>query len=287
MKYKTSYFTLFASILGILMAPSRSHAQCVDPPGAMGQVFYNGDTNAPQYCNGSDWIALGVVNPSAGGSGCTNPAATEGRIIYNGDEHVPQYCDGDDWRAMIGYIDREVSGCIPNPLCPNIGDVCDDGNAGTTNDPLFAGFVAFNDPNSADAGKCEAIYVTNNNQSTLVEWKISTGTDDIATDSKEDGKINDGQVVSSSTFPAFELCKNLTDGGFSDWYLPAQVELNVLYENRAAIDANAAGAFSVANYYWSSTEYDTSSAIAEFFGDGVQLFNAKTSALSARCVRRD
>ena len=53
---------------------------------------------------------------------------------------------------------------------------------------------------------------------------------------------------------AARLCGDLTEGGYSDWYLPSKDELNALYTNKASI-----GGF--ANYaYWSSTEYSTASA---------------------------
>lgn len=101
-------------IAGLCVSPLPAYADCADPAGTMGKIIYNGDTNAPQFCNGADWIALGAVNPSAGGDGCDDPAGTEGQIIYNGDIHIPQYCDGDDWRAMIGYVnscDNEGASC--------------------------------------------------------------------------------------------------------------------------------------------------------------------------------
>lgn len=49
---------------------------------------------------------------------------------------------------------------------------------------------------------------------------------------------------------AARLCNDLTQGGYSDWYLPSINELVKLYENRSAI-----GGFSYI-YYWSSTQQD-------------------------------
>ena len=105
---------LIAILLVILIAgiPHLGSAACTNPVGSEGQIIYNADQNVPQVCTGTDWIALGGLNPSAGGSGCTNPVATESAVIYNNDIHVPQYCDGDDWRVMINYLDAPATGGI-------------------------------------------------------------------------------------------------------------------------------------------------------------------------------
>ena len=76
--------------------------------------------------------------------------------------------------------------------------------------------MCYNDANSTDTGNCRAIYTTQTEQSTKSQWKTGLGTDDIAIDSAEDGKVNDSQVPNSSSFPAFKLCKDLTDGGYTD-----------------------------------------------------------------------
>ena len=169
--------------------------------------------------------------------------------------------------------------CASPALCPNVGDVCDDGNAGTTNDPIFAGCANY-------GGTYEPLFVTDDNQSLSSQWKISTGLDDIAVDHYDDGKLNDAQVANSTTFPAFKLCKDLTDGGFNDWYLPARSELNVLWENRTAIDVNAAGNFTTSSY-WSSTELSPSNAWYESFSSGFIGNNFKFIGNDVRCVRRN
>ena len=232
------------------------------------------------YCNGTDWIAFGALNPSAGGSGCTNPDRGEGAVVYNNSFHVLQYCDGDDWRAVGGTV-VGGGGCIAPASCPDVGDVCSDGS-------IFAGFM---DYSVYGGGSCKPLYVTDNNQSTASQWKTATGTNDITDPS---GKVDavDGQYNrdnrGSGTFPAFELCEDNTYHGKSDWYLPARTELNLLWLNQAAIDANAAGNFTTSSY-WSSTEYDTVLTYAwyKYFGLGGQLANTKTNDYAVRCVRRD
>lgn len=268
-------FSAVATLILCCLPSGPAAADCKNPAGSEGEIIYNGDYHLPQVCTGTVWVALGVLNPGAGGSGCLNPAGVEGDILYNADVHKPQYCDGDDWIAMIGTV-SSGSSCTAPTLCPNVGDICDDGNAGNNPDPKFAGWLVY-----ANSGNCEPLYVTQSNQSTSSKWKTSNGTNDIANDSTEDGKINDGQVANSTDFPAFKLCKDLTDGGYDDWYLPARTELDLLWRNSAAI-----GGFTT-DYYWSSSESTISFAWYQIFYDGNQGSYNKPSDYDVRCVRRD
>jgi hypothetical protein len=77
---------------------------------------------------------------------------------------------------------------------------------------------------------------------------------------------------------AARLCGDLTEGGYSDWYLPSKDELNALYTNKDAI-----GGF--ANAYWSSTEYNDNQAWLQLFSAGPQLNYDKDTACNVRAVR--
>ena len=61
---------------------------------------------------------------------------------------------------------------------------------------------------------------------------------------------------------AARLCGDLTEGGYSDWYLPSKDELNKLYLNKDTI-----GGFPV-DYYWSSTEVNSTEAWVQQFFNG-------------------
>ncbi len=53
-------------ILLACLTPGLAHAQaCSNPAGNEGDIFYNQAYHTPQFCNGSNWIAMGA----AGGSG--------------------------------------------------------------------------------------------------------------------------------------------------------------------------------------------------------------------------
>jgi len=202
-------------------------------------------------------------------------------------------CDGDaplgKWVATINaelptanaqvankeYVDSAVAAggscSAGGPTdCRNIGDLCADGT-------VFAGYHPTLN---------EALFIPTTDQGTTSAWKTSTGVNDIATDSTYDGRANTNQVANSTTFPAFKLCKDLTTGGYSDWYLPAQVEAYYLWSVRGTIEAGG----NITNFqnaiYWSSTEYGTSNAWFQYFPNGAQDVYAKNNALRVRCVRR-
>lgn len=78
---------------------------------------------------------------------------------------------------------------------------------------------------------------------------------------------------------AARLCGDLTEGGYSDWYLPSKDELNALYTNRVAI-----GGFTELRY-WSSTEDDLNKAWAYNFFIGVHISTNKNFGSYVRAIR--
>jgi Concanavalin A-like lectin/glucanases superfamily len=93
--------SLLCLLLSTFCFQTPSHAACSNPTHNEADMFYNHDYHVLQYCNGTNWIAIGPV-PGAGGSGCLNPAGAEGDALYNHDYHVMQYCDGTNWIAIGG-----------------------------------------------------------------------------------------------------------------------------------------------------------------------------------------
>jgi hypothetical protein len=128
------------------------------------------------------------------------------------------------------------------------------------------------------------------------------------------------EAIGISNFPAAEFCKNLSIGGFTDWYLPARSELDIAYFNlkptttanntsfgtndyavpqrnsiwtadypaQTALTAfnTSAEAFTAANH-WSSTEATSINAWRLNFTSGGRASNGgKDSAHSVRAFRR-
>ncbi|GAA5070222.1 hypothetical protein GCM10023209_12730 [Roseibacterium beibuensis] len=90
-------------------------------------------------------------------------------------------------------------------------------------------------------------------------------------------------------FAAAEYCDGLTAHGYSDWYLPAQDELDVLYTNKNTGDLNGTfnetGSFP-AGYYWSSSESTDFNGRAQRISDGNYDDMDKNEGLAVRCVRK-
>jgi len=82
-----------------------------------------------------------------------------------------------------------------------------------------------------------------------------------------------------------EYCAALKRNGHQDWRLPTKDELNVLYNNRAAIGGFDTSGLETFGWYWSSSEGDRSLAWGQRFSDGDQYYNLKTYESSVRCAR--
>ncbi len=79
------------------------------------------------------------------------------------------------------------------------------------------------------------------------------------------------------------LCRNLSLGGFSDWFLPSKDELNLMYTN---LKKSGLGGFGSV-WFWSSSQYyDYIFAWFQDFSDGVQLgTGGKLGKGAVRAVR--
>jgi hypothetical protein len=98
---------------------------------------------------------------------------------------------------------------------------------------------------------------------------------------------------SASPYNAAKYCGTLSAFSKSDWYLPAQDELNALYTNRVAIanfDTADGGTLVSGAYpglYWASSETGSAYAGGQIFSDGSTNVNGiKAFQFSVRCIRR-
>jgi hypothetical protein len=141
-----------------------------------------------------------------------------------------------------------------------------------------------------------------------------------------DGPTNSASLAAlGASYQAAVFCEDLTIGGYSDWYLPAKNELEVLYyflkpttnsNNTGSPSGSNANAVSpepistdytsgspaqtiagigfrtgetdafASDYYWSSAEVNSFNAGVQYFYSGVQTNYIKSNNNYVRAVRR-
>ena len=84
---------------------------------------------------------------------------------------------------------------------------------------------------------------------------------------------------------ASKYAKSLDAQGHQDWRLPTKAELNVLFNNRAAIGGFNVSGSDPAGWYWSGTQVSKWNAWDQRFSDGFQDYGFKDDHSSVRCVR--
>jgi hypothetical protein len=181
---------------------------------------------------------------------------------------------------------------------------------------FFAGQISTAGTGVADYNLVIAPKSSGENSS--VQWKTSN-TSTAGTSSVIDGPTNSANMNNAS-HPAAQFCEGLTIGSFSDWYMPAQNELEVCYFNlKPTTDSNntssgtntnavpsrgsdytagtpaqtAATDFQTGNaeafaatFYWSSTEASATDAFGRSFDSGGQFSPSKDNGNYVRAVRR-
>jgi hypothetical protein len=89
--------------------------------------------------------------------------------------------------------------------------------------------------------------------------------------------------------PTFNVAKEyaakLDAHGHKDWRVPTKAELNVLFNNRAAIGGFDISGSNPAGWYWSASPNYLWFAWGQRFSDGLQFDNSKNDHSSVRPVR--
>lgn len=152
-------------------------------------------------------------------------------------------------------------------------------------DPALGGTIAYilqpGDP-GYDANTQHGLVVTTSDLGTSVTWgcngTLISGADGTAIGTGNQNTI-DIMAGCATAGIAARLCGDLTQGGYSDWYLPSKDELNKLYTNRVILGMSGL-------FYWSSTEYDQNNAwYQNFVTDGSQTNVSKNSNVWVRAIR--
>lgn len=131
------------------------------------------------------------------------------------------------------------------------------------------------------AGQTRGLIVAPTDQSPAAEWGCSgssiSGADGIFIGT---GNQNTTDIVAGCPTAgiAARICNDLVLGGYSDWYLPSENELNKIYSNRTTL-----GGFT--DSYWTSTESNSSFSIYQDFNTGLLPNSYKYITLKVRAIR--
>ena len=154
----------------------------------------------------------------------------------------------------------------------NIGDT---GPAG--------GLIFYVNPNYANDG-WRYLEAAPSDQSTEIQWcdgsDVATGALSTAVGT---GQANTQTIVNIQGAGSYaaKLCNDLTQGGYSDWFLPSKDELNEMFEN---LCLKGLGGFAESNY-WSSSGGNGVCAWYQCFGDGFQGSYSKYCIPRVRAAR--
>lgn len=99
-------------LLAGTISPGRAYAACANPTGTIGEIFYNGDFNVMQFCDGTDWVGMGG---GSGGAGVTD--GDKGDITVSGsganwliDDDLLDFTEFKDALSLDASTDIAISG---------------------------------------------------------------------------------------------------------------------------------------------------------------------------------
>jgi alpha-tubulin suppressor-like RCC1 family protein len=111
------------------------------------------------------------------------------------------------------------------------------------------------------------------------QWKTSqTSTPGTAT-AIGNGYANTYSAMLGAEHPAGEVARNVSHGGYSDWFLPSKDELNLMFDQKVVI-----GNFEP-DLYWSSSEGNIYFVSHQDFGNGYPNYSYKDDYIRVRVIR--
>lgn len=252
--------------------------QCADPAGTPGELVFNTSARAMQWCDGEKWIAAGPLHPGGPTTGCADPVGGYGELVFNTSHCVLQYCDGNKWWG----IGAQHGECAPTG-CDNIGDVCSDGTiyAGLSPDGNVPMYAARCDAGQTwNGSNCTGSRMQMNWNNGSTSWTV-TGFTNYNTGAYNTAGLT-ALADAGGPYEAASYCSGLAAHGYSDWYLPAENELALLWNSGSPLDnLDTSGA-----WYWAGSEDAIQYAGIGRFNDGDLSGWSKNGDFHVRCVRK-
>jgi hypothetical protein len=172
------------------------------------------------------------------------------------------------------YVWTTSNDTIPPALTPSIGD-------------FFQGGVVFwINPNDSTQGlSCDIVDLVTTTWGCMgISIPGAYGTN------IGSGKLNTLNILTGcfTSGIAAANCYNSNNGGYSDWFLPSQDELNEIYLNKNIINSVSIsnGGNPIVNpIYWSSTEYNNNQSYYQNLDNGSQIHDNKDGNYDIRAIR--
>jgi len=108
------------------------------------------------------------------------------------------------------------------------------------------------------------------------------------------GFANSNAIRSQNNNSAGADCRNSTNGGYTDWFLPAIDQVSLIYGHLGTMNmalTRAGGNRMSFSVYWSSSEHSSTRAHMQDFGSGLNVGEGnlnninKTNLYNVRCIR--
>jgi hypothetical protein len=226
---------------------------------ANGLIVYQTDGTPGLYCNyGSssvpNWQLIGPI--TAG--------------VNAGDM---AYWNGTSWVQLAGGTSGQVL-----TFCSGVPKWTTGGTCPITIGSSYGGGIVF----YVDGTGAHGLIAATSDQSSGIPW--NNGSNILIGASSTDGAVNTAAIIAaqgSGTYAA-SLAHSYTGGGYTDWYLPSENELNLL-----TAQASIVGGF--LNTYWSSTEYSvlpTYDAVFQYLPGGAEGgVRSKYTYFAVRAIR--
>ena len=226
------------------------------------------------------WLVIAVVVASCPLIACGSHSAIGNRADGSSPSAPPDGAAVGDARAADGASLEAGSGCATGGGQAPCGSglVCERSGAPTCADPTWAQWPMPSAQVEVAAGAANLQSYTDNADGTVTDEVTKLVWEQLT------------QVKDYTQAEAAAYCSGLHLGGYSDWRLPAVIELVSIVDTgtyNPSIDSTMFPGTPPVGFYWSSTPYVgyPGNMWGVYFNNGYSAYNDASMAYSVRCVR--